>query len=144
MNFFCRDDQDVIPATTAPHEESSLAAESTVVGETNGDETAESFQLAPGDYVAHSKAVLSIGATAKTWSNQINWIQDFLPLGLQIAHERKDKYQTPLVQRLHYHQKQIAKKVRNGKRKDPIYLQQMFFIPVFDGELLNQSVGYQP
>ena len=144
MNFFfCRDNQDVIPPTTmAHHEETSLAAESTVA-ETNDDEIAENYQLAPGDFTC-PKAVLAIGATAKTWSNRLNWIQNHPPLGLQIAHdEGKNKYQTPLVQRIHYHQKQIAKKVRNGKRKDPNYLKQMFFIPVFDGELLNQSVGYQ-
>ena len=140
MNFFCRNDQDIIPATTTTHyEETSLATESTVVGETNCDEPVEGFQLAPGD----SKAVLSIGATARTWGKQLNWIQDLPPLGLQIAHERKDKHKTPLIQRVHYHQKQIAKKLRNGRRKDPNFLKQMFFVPVFDGELLNQSVGYQ-
>ena len=142
--FICSNDQDVIPAiatTTTQNEETSVA-DSTVVGETNIDETVESFQLALGDPNGKSEAVLSIGANAKTWSNGINWIQDQLPLGLQIVHEKKDRHKTPLIQRIHYHQRFITKKLRSGRRKDQNFLKQMFFVPVLDGELLNQSVGF--
>ena len=115
-----------------------------MVRETNIDETIESFHLALGDVTgkSNSAAVLSIGANAKTWSNRINWIQDQLPLGLQIVHEKKDRHKTPLVRRIHYHQKFITKKLRSGRRKDPNFLTQVFFVPVLDGELLNQSVGF--
>ena len=67
-------------------------------------------------------------------------MQDTVPLGLQIVHDRKDKHQTKLVQRLRHFQKQMAKKLNGRRRKNPHFLGQTFFVPIYDGELHNQSV----
>ena len=139
------DEDEVIPTATAPdvppEAETSAAGEveTSAAGEA---EISESFQLVLGNSTDNPKSVLSVGGKPKAWGRRVNWTQDALPLDLQIRHEKKDKHQTPLVRRLHHLQKQMTKKLKGGSRKDPHFLSQTFFVPVFDGELQNQSVSF--
>ena len=135
--FLVRDEDEVIPTATAP--DTPQEAEASAAGEAD---ISEGFQLVLGNSTDNPKAVLSIGGNAEAWARPINWTQDALPLDLQIRHEKKDKYQTPLVRRLRNLQKQMTKKLKGGRQKSPHFLSQVFFVTVLDGELQNQSVSY--
>ena len=128
--------------TTTTNPDTSSAAETAAGGDSNEDAIAGNFQLALGGSTgnANEKAVLSIGANAMSWRKRVNWAQDENPLGLLIVHKRRDKHQTPLVIRLRHTQKQMAKKLQGRRLKDQHFLDQMFYVPIFDGELHNQSV----
>ena len=132
---------EVIPASNVP--DTSPTTDTAAVGELIEDEIADNLELALADSTGNSNAVLLIRGSAKAWRRRVNWVQDDLPLGLEIVHETDDKHRTRLVKRLCHLQKQIAKKCKGARGKDPRFLGQMFFVTILDGELHNQSVGYQ-
>ena len=117
------------------------AAESTVAS--TAEDKTEDFKVADPKFSGNPKAILAIGATAKSWLHQVNWTHSPLPLGLQFKYKAGNKSRTPLVQRCQHLQQRLAKRFRGRGRNDAAASSEMFFVSVLEGDLINQSVSRQ-
>ena len=86
------------------------------------------------------EAVLVLRAPKRLWIQEFDWVEGPYPSDIKISYAPSNKINTDLVRRLHYHRTLVKKQCKNRDREQR--LPEIWTIPIFEGELLNEEVLY--
>ena len=96
------------------------------------------FHFCDASHSTIKHAVFTFAAPCKLWAGKNNWYTADQVIQIRFAEAR---FNTPILARLRHYEGKAKKMLEGRHRRMPEYLDKILYMPILEGELLNESVS---